>query len=119
MSVEGPDISKYGVVRPGPVLGQVAKIFENPPLLNVASDLVSMIRYILTPRVFEVLRSQCLGCGGEIQLSDAINTLTARDQVQYVSLTGLRFDCGSVEGRVVATLYIDNSTLHKSQVDFN
>ena len=46
MSVEGPDISKYGVVRPGPVLGQVAEIFEKPPLLDAASDLVSIGRYI-------------------------------------------------------------------------
>ena len=66
MSVEGPDISKYGVVRPGPVLGQVAETFEKPPLRDAASDLASIGRYLLTPRVFEVLRSQGLGYSGEI-----------------------------------------------------
>jgi NDP-sugar pyrophosphorylase family protein len=61
MSVEGPDISKYGVVRPGPVLGQVAETFEKPPLRDAASDLASIGRYLLTPRVFEVCAAKAWG----------------------------------------------------------
>ena len=68
-------------------------IFEDAP-----SNLASIGRYILTPDIFEILRGQAAGAGGEIQLADAINAQAARGGVEDVLLRGQRYDCGSVEG---------------------
>ena len=54
--------------------------------------------YVLTPDIFEILRGQAPGAGGEIQLADAINTQAAAGQVEAETLDGQRFDCGSVKG---------------------
>lgn len=106
MQVDGPDISKYGVVRPGAVAGGVAGLVEKPPYEQAPSNLASIGRYVLTPDVFDILRSQAPGAAGEIQLADAINTQAQAGQVEAVTLNGLRFDCGSVKGFLEAIIHV-------------
>ena len=48
------------------------------------------------PDIFEILRGQAPGAGGEIQSADAINTIAAASQVKAVTLNGQRFDCGAL-----------------------
>ena len=98
MEVNGPDISKYGVVIPGDTQGAVAGLVEKPDAPSAPSNLASIGRYVLTPDIFDILRSQPPGAGGEIQLADAINTQAAAGAVEAVKLRGHRFDCGSVQG---------------------
>ena len=98
MEVNGPDISKYGVVVPGDTQGAVAGLVEKPDARSAPSNLASIGRYVLTPEIFDILRSQPPGAGGEIQLADAINTQAATGAVEGVKLNGRRFDCGSVQG---------------------
>ena len=98
MEVNGPDISKYGVVVPSDAQGAVAGLVEKPDAPSAPSNLASIGRYVLTPDVFDILRSQPPGAGGEIQLADAINTQAATGAVEGVKLKGRRFDCGSVQG---------------------
>ena len=105
MQVDGPDISKYGVVVPNSD-GTVAGLVEKPSAEDAPSNLASIGRYVLTPDIFEILRNQAPGAGGEIQLADAINTQAARGNVEAVKLNGRRFDCGSVRGYLDAITHV-------------
>ena len=106
MEVNGPDISKYGVVKPGRAAGSVSGLVEKPAYERAPSNLASIGRYVLTPDIFEILRGQAPGAGGEIQLADAINTQAAAGQVDAVTLNGQRFDCGSVTGFLQAIMHV-------------
>ena len=68
--------------------------------------MASIGRYVLTPDIFDILRNQPAGAGGEIQLADAINIQAANNLVEAVPLKGRRFDCGSVLGYLDAIMYV-------------
>lgn len=106
MEVNGPDISKYGVVVPNGGSGCVAGLVEKPDANKAPSNLASIGRYVLTPDIFDILRTQPVGVGGEVQLADAINIQATKGAVQSVKLNGLRFDCGSVEGYLDAIMHV-------------
>lgn len=106
MEVDGPDISKYGVVQPGTGACSVAGVVEKPAFEQVPSNLASIGRYVLTPDSFEILHGQAPGAGGEIQMADAIKTQAAAGQVEAVTLNGRRFDCGSVKGFLQAIMHV-------------
>lgn len=102
MRVGGEAISRYGVVVPGEVAGSVAGLVEKPKFADAPSDIASIGRYVLTPDIFDVLRSQSAGAGGEIQWADAIDRQARDGAVEAVMLDGNRFDCGSVSGYLEA-----------------
>jgi len=112
MEVNGPEISKYGVVVPNRTPGSVAGLIEKPEADKAPSNLASIGRYVLTPDIFEILRNQQAGAGGEIQLADAINTQAANNAVEAVKLKGRRFDCGSVEGYLDAIMHVAKRRKH-------
>jgi UTP--glucose-1-phosphate uridylyltransferase len=112
MEVHGPDISKYGVIIPKGELGSVAGLVEKPDADKAPSNLASIGRYILTPDVFDILRTQSAGAGGEIQLADAINTQATQNAVEAVTLNGRRFDCGSVQGYLTAIVHVAGQSMH-------
>jgi UTP--glucose-1-phosphate uridylyltransferase len=103
MEVDGPDISKYGVVIPNGYRAGIAGLVEKPDANDAPSNLASIGRYILTPNIFETLRGLSEGSGGEIQLADAINIHAQQGSVETVRLNGRRFDCGSVDGFIRAS----------------
>ena len=106
MEVNGPDISKYGVVLPGSEPGTVAGLVEKPDVDKAPSNFASIGRYVLTPDIFDIIRNQPIGTGGEIQLADAINAQAANNAVEAVMLNGRRFDCGSVQGYLDAIIHV-------------
>ena len=61
-------------------------------------------RYILTPRIFDVLEKTPLGAGGELQLTDGIHGLLQYEKVYGYSFHGLRFDAGDKLGMLKATV---------------
>ena len=61
-------------------------------------------RYILTPGVFDEIRNQPTGAGGEIQLTDGIARLMQHEAVYAFQYAGKRYDCGSKEGFLEATV---------------
>lgn len=105
MEVDGPDISKYGVVVPNGEDGGIAGLVEKPEVTDAPSNLASIGRYVLTPDIFDTLRGLSAGSGGEIQLADAINIHAQQGSVDTVRLHGRRFDCGSVDGFMQASTY--------------
>ena len=106
MRVDGPDISKYGVIVPGSDHDEVQGLIEKPAFENAPSNLASIGRYVLTPDVFDILRSLPIGADGEIQLADAINVQARSGRVGMVPLEDERFDCGSVKGFLAAIAYV-------------
>ena len=104
MEVNGPDISKYGVVLPGSEPGAVAGLVEKPNVEKAPSNFASIGRYVLTPDIFNIIRNQQIGTGGEIQLADAIHAQAANNAVEAVILNGSYFDCGSVQGYLDAII---------------
>jgi UTP--glucose-1-phosphate uridylyltransferase len=105
MEVDGPDISKYGVVVINGSGDGIAGLVEKPDAGEAPSNLASIGRYVLTPDIFETLRGLSAGSGGEVKLADAINIHAGRGSVETVRLKGLRFDCGSVDGFMRASQY--------------
>ncbi|MBY0466020.1 MAG: UTP--glucose-1-phosphate uridylyltransferase, partial [Burkholderiales bacterium] len=69
-----------------------------PSTLGVAG------RYILSPSIFQSIRSQPRGVGGEIQLTDGIAGLIGHEPVYSLRYIGTRYDCGSKEGFLRATM---------------
>ena len=106
MEVNGPDISKYGVVVPDAAPGSVAGLIEKPDPDKAPSNLASIGRYVLTPDIFDILRVQQVNGRGEIELADAINTQALNGAVEAVPLNGHRFDCGSVHGYLNAIKHV-------------
>lgn len=74
MEMDGSDISNYGVIISGVELELLAGFVERPNAERAPSNLASIGRYVLMPGIFDILRNQPAGTGGEIQLADAINT---------------------------------------------
>ena len=106
MKVNGPDISKYGVIVPNNETGLVAGLIEKPNFENAPSNLASIGRYVLTPDIFDIIRKQVSGIDDEIQLADSINVQAENSMVEAVLLNGIRFDCGSIQGYVEAIKYV-------------
>lgn len=101
------NISSYGCVEANLLGGntfQVTNMVEKPAREDAPSDMAIIGRYILTPRIFEILEKQKPGKGGEIQLTDAILTLSKVENVYGCLFEGLRHDCGDKLGFLKATV---------------
>lgn len=105
MNVAKEDVSSYGIVDGAevkPDLMEVSGIIEKPEVKDAPSTSAVVGRYILTPRIFELLESTKRGAGNEIQLTDAIAELLKEQRVLAYNFKGTRFDCGSKLGYLKA-----------------
>ena len=84
--------------------GRISAIVEKPKPDVAPSNLAVVGRYILSPRVFDLLESTTPGAGGEIQLTDAIAGLLTEHPVHAYRFRGTRFDCGTHIGLIEATI---------------
>jgi UTP--glucose-1-phosphate uridylyltransferase len=100
-------VRRYGIVA-GDAVGErlvkVSAMVEKPTPDKAPSRLGVAGRYILTPTVFDRIRNQPRGSGGEIQLTDGIAQLIASEGVHAYRYEGKRYDCGSKEGFLEATV---------------
>lgn len=106
----------YGIVAAEPIderLGRITAIVEKPRPEEAPSNLAVVGRYILTPRIFELLETTGRGAGGEIQLTDAIAKLLEEEPVYAYRFEGKRYDCGSKLGYLEATV---DHALHHPEV---
>jgi len=83
-----------------PCLSQM--VVEKPDVKDAPSNNAVVGRYILTPRIFDLLENTERGAGNEIQLTDAISDLLAEQRVLSYNFDGRRFDCGSKLGYLKA-----------------
>ncbi len=101
---------RYGIVAGNTVDGtndrlmKVTAMVEKPAPEVAPSRMGVAGRYILTPAVFGHIRSQPTGVGGEIQLTDGIAGLMREETVYAFQYEGKRYDCGSKEGFLEATV---------------
>lgn len=84
--------------------GRISAIVEKPKPQDAPSDLAVVGRYVLSPKIFELLEATGTGAGGEIQLTDAIAELLKSERVDAFRFEGTRFDCGTHLGLVEATI---------------
>ncbi|ALN58267.1 UTP--glucose-1-phosphate uridylyltransferase GalU [Lysobacter enzymogenes] len=84
--------------------GRITAIVEKPKPEVAPSNLAVVGRYVLNPRIFELLENTTPGAGGEIQLTDAIATLLQQEAVNAYRFQGTRFDCGTHIGLIEATI---------------
>ena len=83
---------------------RVKSIVEKPKPEDAPSNLGVVGRYILTPRIFDLLVNLPRGAGNEIQLTDAIAKLLEEETVLAHAFSGKRYDCGSKIGYLEATV---------------
>ena len=107
--IEGPAISAYGVldctVDPrNPRLLDIKNMVEKPKFEDAPSKNAIIGRYILTPRIFDMLETITPGAGGELQLTDAIKALLAHEKVYGFHYQGKRHDAGDKLGFLKATV---------------
>ena len=102
MKVPHKEVSKYGVIAPNGKIADdlynVKSFVEKPDVDKAPSDLAIIGRYLLTPEIFDILEHQKPGRGGEVQLTDAIDTMNKTQRVFAQVFKGQRFDVGNKEG---------------------
>ncbi len=106
-SVPAEQVSSYGIVATDEFSnrrGRITAIVEKPRPADAPSDLAVVGRYVLSPRIFDLLEATRPGAGGEIQLTDAISALLAEESVLAYHFQGTRFDCGTHIGLIEATI---------------
>jgi UTP--glucose-1-phosphate uridylyltransferase len=101
----------YGIVGVGKDGGKdsgkalpITKMVEKPKREDAPSNLSITGRYILQPEIFSILENQQSGAGGEIQLTDAMITLSKTQAFYAVKFEGRSYDCGSKLGFLTANV---------------
>lgn len=101
-------VSAYGIVATqatdDPRLFKVNDMVEKPVAAEAPSHLAVLGRYILSPEIFTILEHTAPGRGGEIQLTDAIKELAAKEPVYAYNFAGRRYDVGDKEGFLEASI---------------
>lgn len=107
--VERAEVSRYGILDPLHEEGRVVEIrdlVEKPSMEDAPSDLAVLGRYVLTPKIFDVLEQTSRGAGGEIQLTDGIRGLIDEQPVFGYQFEGTRHDAGTRLGWLKANVSV-------------
>jgi UTP--glucose-1-phosphate uridylyltransferase len=103
------DVGRYGIIEPLHEEGRLVEIrdlVEKPGVDDAPSDLAVLGRYVLTPKIFDVLEQTSRGAGGEIQLTDAIRSLIHEQPVFGYQFDGVRHDAGTRLGWLMANVAV-------------
>ena len=106
-AVAPEDVSSYGIVGRGEGPDSafaITQMVEKPKPADAPSNLIISGRYILQPEIFSLLGRHVKGAGGEIQITDAMQTLMASQPFTGVKYEGRVFDCGSKIGFLTANV---------------
>jgi UTP--glucose-1-phosphate uridylyltransferase len=105
--VEPHEVTRYGILDPLHQEGRLVEVrdlVEKPTVDEAPSDLAVLGRYVLTPKIFDVLEQTSRGAGGEIQLTDAIRGLIQEQPVFGYQFDGTRHDAGTRVGWMKANV---------------
>ncbi|MDD3157113.1 UTP--glucose-1-phosphate uridylyltransferase GalU [Anaeromusa sp.] len=100
-------VCRYGIVKPQPIkerLWKALDLVEKPKLEEAPSRLAVLGRYVIEPEIFEILAATPPGAGGEIQLTDALRTLSKSKSIYAYQFEGRRYDIGDKQGFLEATV---------------
>ncbi|PLR87247.1 MULTISPECIES: UTP--glucose-1-phosphate uridylyltransferase GalU [Bacillus] len=117
------EVSRYGIVDGNMIEDKfysVNSLIEKPKQDESPSNLAIMGRYILNPRIFDILGNQDPGAGGEIQLTDAIAGLNKYEAVYAYDFDGVRYDVGEKMGFIQTTIEfaLQREDLRKNLLDY-
>lgn len=115
-------VNQYGIVDATQDDGRIMRIkemIEKPSPDKAPSNISITGRYILSPEIFSILEKKQVGLSGEIQLTDAMNTLLQTQDFYGLRLNGKRLDCGNHLGYIEANieLALKDESLHKGVVE--
>jgi UTP--glucose-1-phosphate uridylyltransferase len=108
--VPNEETRRYGVIAgeqislEDPRLYKVSGLVEKPEPDRAPSNLAIIGRYVLTPKIFDKLEQTARGAGGEIQLTDAIESLMQEQDVYGYAFEGVRYDAGTTMGWLKASV---------------
>jgi UTP--glucose-1-phosphate uridylyltransferase len=85
-------------------LFEINNMVEKPKPEQAPSNLAIIGRYILTPRIFEILAATPQGTGNELQLTDALRLLLKEQRIYAYVYEGRRYDAGDKLGFLKATV---------------
>ena len=100
-------VNKYGIVDGILIEDRVCKVkglVEKPSVEEAPSNVAILGRYIVTPKIFEILERTKPGKGGEIQLTDALLELINEEAMYAYNFEGRRYDVGDKQGFLEATV---------------
>ena len=106
-TVNQEDVNKYGIVDGIHIedrVYKVKKLVEKPAIEEAPSNVAILGRYIITPQIFDILQNTKPGKGGEIQLTDALQTLIENEAMYAYNFEGKRYDVGDKLGFLQATV---------------
>ena len=101
------NVDKYGILDVKHIEDRVYKVkdmVEKPLIEEAPSNIAILGRYIITPEIFNILENQAPGKGGEIQLTDALQTLATKEAIYAYNFEGRRYDVGDKLGFLEATV---------------
>jgi len=107
--IDSKNIHKYGVIDPGSINDrfiEIKSIVEKPKPEEAPSDIAVCGRYILNSSIFNYLEETSPDKSNEIQLTDAIKLMLKGEKISACIYEGEKFDCGSKQGYVEATIAI-------------
>lgn len=105
--VEHKDTCKYGILKPVMIndrLIEIESVVEKPKVEESPSNYAVLGRYVLSNKIFDILENQAPGKGGEIQLTDALDTLIKIEKVYGYNFIGNRYDIGDKFGYIKAII---------------
>ncbi|MCM3650432.1 UTP--glucose-1-phosphate uridylyltransferase GalU [Metabacillus litoralis] len=121
--VKDEEVSRYGIVDAAEIderFYNVSDLVEKPKQEDAPSNLAIIGRYILSPKIFDILSEQKPGAGGEIQLTDAMATLNQIEEIYAYNFEGKRYDVGEKIGFIQTTieLALKREDLRHELLDF-
>lgn len=121
--VKETEVSRYGIVDGNRIdnrLYNVSNLIEKPRQEEAPSNLAILGRYILSPRIFDILENQKPGAADEIQLTDAIAELNKHEAVYAYDFEGTRYDVGDKLGYIQTTIEfaLQRGNLKKELLDY-
>lgn len=121
-TVPESDVFRYGIVEyseHNDNVYELTNLYEKPGPGVTDSRLAIMGRYVLTPDVFDELEKGHIGAGGEIQLTDALQSLNQNRSIYAYDFAGERYDVGDKTGFVTTTLeYALKSSMKEDLLDY-
>lgn len=122
-TVAPENVDKYGIVDGIHIEDRVYKVkrlVEKPEVEEAPSNVAILGRYIITPKIFEILENTKPGKGNEIQLTDALETLIKNEAMYAYDFEGRRYDVGDKLGFLQATIEfaLNREELRESFIEY-
>lgn len=108
-TVKKSEVRRYGIVgfKKNTHL-QISNMIEKPSIKNSPSRSAIIGRYILSKKIFKYLSSQGKGSLGEIQITDAINSMIQEEKIYGCKFSGKYLDCGTIDGFIKSFKYYNS-----------